>query len=74
MKEYIIHVHFFLPIDGKHDYYFGSLKAIYTRFTPEQIGCNVENLWSSSIEPDNPKATRNCLISKHEVVRCKQRK
>lgn len=72
--ESIIKVQFFKPVDGKTDYYFGSLKAIYERFTPEQIGCNVERLWSSNITPDNPKATSKCIISKHNVIRKPQGK
>lgn len=33
----IIHVHF---ISGHHNYYFGSVRAIYKMFSPEELGCS----------------------------------
>lgn len=69
MKEKIIKVQFFKPIDGESEYFFGSLSAIYERFTPDQIGCSKETLWSSKITPESPKATTKCVIYKHEVIR-----
>ncbi len=72
--ESIIQVKFHLPVDGKTESYLGSLKAIYERFTPEQIGCTVERLWGSNITLDNPKVTSRCIISKHEIIRKPQGK
>ena len=69
-KGKVIKVTFFKPVQG--DLYFGSLAAIYEMFTPAQIGCNLETLWGAKIEPGRPKATRSCVISKHEVYRKKQ--
>ena len=37
----IIHVHF---ISGHHNYYFGSVRAIYKMFSPEELGCRGCNL------------------------------
>lgn len=72
--ESVIKVQFFNPVNGKTEYYFGSLKAIYEQFTPEQIGCTVERLWASNITPDNPRATAKCVITKHSVIRKQQGK
>lgn len=33
----IIHVHF---ISGHRNYYFGSVRAIYKIFSPEELGCS----------------------------------
>lgn len=33
----IIHVHF---MSGHRNYYFGSVRAIYKKFTPEEVGCS----------------------------------
>ncbi len=61
-------VQFHVPVDGRTEYYFGSLAAIYERFTAEQIGCNVERLWNSNISADNPKVTSRCVITKHKII------
>lgn len=71
-KGKVIKVMFFSPIDGETEYFFGSLAAIYEMFTPQQIGCKIEALWSAKIELGKPKATRSCIISKHVVLRKKQ--
>lgn len=68
-KSNIIKVEFFVPVNGVKEYYFGSLAAIYEQFTSEQIGCRMEALWASGIEPGKPKATRHCVISKHGITR-----
>lgn len=62
------------PVEGKQEYLFGSLAAIYEKFTPSQIGCKLSTLWKAKIEPNKPKKTSNCTISKHEVVRKEQQK
>jgi hypothetical protein len=71
-KGNIIKVTFFAPV--RRDYYFGSLAAIYEKFTPSQIGCNLETLWGAKIEQGKPKATRSCVVSKHTFYRKKQDK
>lgn len=69
MSETIIKVQFFRPVEGKTEFFFGSLAAIYEQFTPEQIGCGLTTLWSANITPDAPKSTRLCVISKHNIGR-----
>lgn len=69
----LVKVEFFVPVDGKKEYYFGSLAAIYDHFTPEQIGCKLESLWNSKIVPGKPKSTKHCVVSKHKVIRKKQK-
>lgn len=71
-KGTIITVTFFAPV--RVDYYFGSLAAIYEVFTPEQIGCKIETLWAANIKEGVPKITKNCVISKHNILRKKQNK
>lgn len=69
-KEHIIRVHFFEPINGKQDYYFGSLKAIYTQFTTQQVGCCLCRLYG--VAPGKPKETRQCQVSKETILRMTQ--
>lgn len=64
----IIHVHFFKDFEGKSDYYFGSLQAIYTRFTPIQIGCCLYELYQHNLD-NGPFKTEECLISRGTVIR-----
>lgn len=69
MNENLIKVQFLKPIDGQTEYFFGSISAIYERFTAEQMGCNKESLWAAKITPNTPKATAKCVITKHIISR-----
>lgn len=47
MKTKVFHVHLVSPDpSGESDFYFGSLAAIYTVLTADQIGCALGNLYS----------------------------
>ena len=67
MDSSIIKVSFFEPVEGKSDYYFSSLSAIYDLFSPEQVGCSLGRLWASKVRLDNPKVTRTCRISREPL-------
>lgn len=69
----VIKVSFHDAVDGKCDYYFGSLKAIYSVFTAEQIGCGLITLYGAHISLTKKKATDKCVISKHRLIRSKHR-
>lgn len=60
--------------DARSDFYFTSLSAIYEQFTPEQIGCKVENLWNLKISTDKPYFGRKCTITKELLTRKRQTK
>lgn len=70
----IIQVRFFEPVNGKTDYFFGSIKAIYEMFTPEQIGCQIEQIHKAHISQHQAKTTRYCRIIKQGVSRLAQKK
>lgn len=70
--ENFIKVQFLKPVDGQTEYYFGSIAAIYDRFTSEEIGCSKHMLWRHKLASDNPKATRKCVITKHTMTRMPQ--
>ena len=61
-KSTVYHVEFFKPINGQKDYFFGSLAAIYELFTPEEIGCKVNNLWNKGVSK-KPYTSKTCTIS-----------
>lgn len=66
----IIRVSFPQPVNGKVDWFFGCLAAIYDLFTEEQIGCKLTSLQASKFEY---KATRRCTITKLPIYRKKQK-
>lgn len=53
----------------RRDFYFGCLSAIYEVFTPEQVGCKVQNLWNANIRVGSPYVNRLCVISREPFVR-----
>lgn len=71
-KSQIVQVHFFEPVEGKTDYYFGSLKAIYAKFTKDQVGISLDSLYTCKISQDNAKVTKKCRIIRQEVTRVAQ--
>lgn len=75
--EYVYKVLFFDQPIGSHteqrEFLFGSLAAIYEIFTPHQIGCRVENLWSEKVSDGYPYENKLCRITKEPVIRKAQR-
>jgi hypothetical protein len=70
--QHIYRVSFPEPVNGKTEFFFGSLSAIFTTFTPAQIGCGVRRLWNIGITPDNPYNGRKCAITKEPLTRKKR--
>lgn len=56
--------------DDEH-YYFGSITAIYDKFTPEQIGVSLSRLWSFGITTEQPYRNKKCVIYRGEIHRKK---
>nr|DAN47156.1 MAG TPA: hypothetical protein [Caudoviricetes sp.] len=56
--------------DDEH-YYFGSVAAIYDRFTPEQLGVSLSRLWSFGIAPGRPYKNKICTIYRGVIQRKK---
>lgn len=58
---------------GERDFFFTSLSAIYERFSPEQIGCKVSNLWNIGVSDGKPysgakvSVTREPLHTKRQI-------
>lgn len=74
-REQIVKVKFHRPRpDGETEFYFGSVSAIFDRFTEKEIGCGLKTLWSAHIEVGKPKITRNCTIFRYFVYRKKQKR
>ncbi|WP_370789548.1 hypothetical protein [Bacteroides nordii] len=67
--EKIIHVHL---IFEKQDRYFGSIAAIYSVFTPEQIGVKYNTLRNAKWRDISVYQTKRAIIKQGEIVRSKQ--
>jgi len=62
-------VHFFESRNGKNDYFFGSIKAIYTLFCASDIGLTMKSLYSKGVKTDRPAVTDKCRITRIEINR-----
>jgi hypothetical protein len=62
-------VRFKEPVNGEYNYHFGSIAAIYEVFTPEQIGCRIQNLWNYKLSASKPYKSQKCVIFKGELIR-----
>ena len=68
--SFVIKVHFLSPRpDGRTEFYFSSLAAIFDTFTADDIGCKLETLWACKIGCGIPKVTAKCIVSRHPVFR-----
>lgn len=67
--EKIIHVHL---IFEKQDRYFGSIAAIYSVFTPEQIGVKYNTLRNAKWRDISVYQTKRAIIKQGEIARSKQ--
>ena len=71
-KDRVVKVELFTR-DGRKEYYFGSLKAIYTELTEEQVGCKLATLYNSGITDERCYANARCVIRYVNVVRMPQK-
>lgn len=54
--------------DGKTDYYFTSLAAIYETFTAQQIGCGVQHLYNLGMSDGNTYEGRRAAITRETLA------
>ena len=71
-KGRIVKVELFTP-DGRKEYYFGSLKAIYTELTEEEVGCKLETLYGAGLSDGGCYANKRCVIRYVSVARVPQK-
>lgn len=68
MPRIIYHVKFHEPIDGKTDFYFSSITAIFNTFEVEEIGAARQTLYQQSLKEGDEYRTKYCVIKKVEVL------
>lgn len=63
----IIHVHL---IGKRKDYYFGSISAIYTVLTPEDVGATKNYLLHAGLSSGSTMFTRKAIIKQAHIIKC----
>lgn len=53
------------------NHYFGSVSAIFEKFTPEQLGVSKSRLWAFGITPEKPYRNKVCVVYKGVINRKK---
>lgn len=53
------------------NYYFGSITAIFDRFTSKELGVSKSRLWSYGITESKPYKNKKCIIYKGTIQRKK---
>ena len=66
---YFYRLHFFVPVEGRTDYYFSSLPCMYGRFSEDALGVTWQTIKNSAPKPGNPRITRKCAIYREEMYR-----
>ncbi|MDV3555226.1 hypothetical protein CMU75_08985 [Elizabethkingia anophelis] len=65
----IYHVRFFDEVNGKKDYYFGSLSAVFALFTPEVLGVKIATVYQQKLDFEDEYRTKFCVIRKDKLIR-----
>ena len=67
----VIHVHLTRPIDGtkRRDWYFGSISAVYTVLTAEQIGATKGYLLHAGLSGNGTVITNHAIIKQSTLNR-----
>lgn len=55
-------------MEGKADFFFSSITAIYNTFTAEQIGVARQTLYQQSLKLGDEYKTKFCIVKKEEVL------
>ena len=67
----VIHVHMIGPVEGtkQRDWYFGSISAIYTVFTADQIGASKSYLQHAGLSGNGTVITKRAIIKQSTLIR-----
>lgn len=65
----VIHVHLF---NGRKNYYFGSISAIYSKLTAEQVGMTKNTLLHAGLTDGGCVMTKRAMIIQSHLIRNEQ--
>ena len=71
----VIHVH----LTGRtrterRDFYFGSISAVYTVLSPEDVGATKSYLLHAGLSGNGTVCTKKAIIKQSELIRCTREK
>ena len=66
-------VRFTHPVDGRTDYVFGCLRAIFDHFSSAQVDTTLRKLWIANAGKGRKVFTRTCTIERLKVFTSRQR-
>ena len=62
------------PFNGKSDFFFGSLSAIYETLTSEQLGVGLGRLYNIGVSRGEKYDGRLCCITQNTLIRKKTKR
>ena len=65
----VVHVHLTRDIRKKRDWYFGSITAIYSVFSEEEVGFTKNYLMHAGLSDGGTVISRNAIIKQSELIR-----
>ena len=70
----VIHVHLLQKIDGvkRRDWYFSSLSAVFTVFTPEQVGVTKNYLLHAGLSGGGVIINKRTVIRQSTLIGCRR--
>ena len=69
----VIHVHLTVGNhEGKKDFYFSSIGAVYTVLTPEEVGVTVKTLRHKGLTGNGTVFTKRAIIKQSTLIGCKR--
>lgn len=66
----VIHVHL---LQGRKNYYLGSISAVYSVLTEEQVGIKKSSLLHAELVDGGVVMNKKAMIRQGELIRCKKR-
>lgn len=66
----VIHVHLTQPLPGvkRKDWYFSSITAVYTVFTPEQVGATRSYLLQAGLSGNGTVVTKKAIFKQSTLI------
>ncbi len=67
----VIHVHLTRPVSRtrQRDWYFGSISAVYSVFTPEEVGATKSYLLHAGLSGNGTVVTKHAIIKQSTLIR-----
>lgn len=69
----VIHVHLTVGNhQGQKDFYFSSIKAVYTVLTPTEVGATLSYLQHAGLTGNGTVCTKRAIIKQSKLIACER--